>query len=81
MNNKEKIAELCHKQWSGWMEYLLSKCFPERGQFDKETGNLVIPAWAVNRWKRQMITPHSKLSEEEKNSDRDEAERFLNLLS
>ena len=52
----------------------------ERGQFDKETGNLVIPAWAVNRWKRQMITPYSKLSEEEKNSDRDEGDKFLTLL-
>ena len=80
MNDKEKIAELCHKQWSGWMKYLFSKCYPERGQFDINTGNLVIPAWAVKRWKRQMETPYSKLSEEEKNSDRNESEKFIKLL-
>ncbi len=80
MKEKEKIAELCHKQWSGWMEYLFSKCYHERGQFDKETENMVIPSWAVERWKRQMKTPYSKLPEEEKNSDRNEAERFIALL-
>ena len=80
MKDKEKLAELCHKQWSGWMEYLFSKCFPDTGQFDKNNGNLIIPAWAVERWKRQMNTPYSKLSKEEKNSDRDEAEKFLALL-
>ena len=38
------------------------------------------PAWAIERWKHQMKTPYSKLSEEEKNSDRNEAEKFLALL-
>ncbi len=22
----EKLAQLAHQQWSGWMEYLFSKC-------------------------------------------------------
>lgn len=80
MKQKEIFAELCHKQWSGWMKYLFSKCFPEREQFDKENGNLIIPAWAVKRWKRQMETPYSKLSKKEKDSDRNEAEKFLTLF-
>ncbi len=78
---RERVADLCHKQWSGWMEYLFSKCFAEVGQFDRETGNLVIPGWAVKRWRRQMKTSYTDLPEEEKESDRKEADRFFALLS
>src|SRR6056297_1021793 len=78
---REKLADLCHKQWAGWMEYLFSKCFAEVGQFDKDTGNLVIPKWAVDRWRRQMNTPYTELPENEKESDRKEADKFLAMLS
>ena len=78
---KEKLADLCHEQWSGWMKYMFSKCFAEKGQYDPETGNLIIPKWAVDRWRRQMTTPYAELSEEEKGSDRKEAEKFLSLMT
>ena len=71
---REKIAELCHKQWSGWMFYLFSKCS------SNDDGTLTIPAWAVARWTRQMATKYARLSEMEKQSDRGEADRFLKLL-
>lgn len=77
---KEKLADLCHKQWSGWMGYLFRKCYNETGQFDKETGNIIIPEWAVNRWKRQMNTEYKDLPEEQKDSDRREAEKFIKLF-
>ncbi|MCK4824813.1 hypothetical protein KA005_54180 [bacterium] len=81
---REKLAELCHKQWSGWMEYLFSKCEVENisdiyGSVIKQ--NIIMPAWGVKRWKKQMNTPYQKLSEEEKESDRKEADRFLDLLT
>lgn len=77
MNNlKEEIADLCHDQWSGWMKYLFSKCHPSKS----EKGALVIPEWAVKRWKRQTETPYKDLSEEEKDSDRTEADKFLLAL-
>ena len=79
-NIREKLSDQCHKQWSNWIEYLFSKCFSETGQFDKDTGNLVIPGWAVERWTRQLRTPYNKLSEEEKDSDRKEADKFIRLL-
>ena len=78
---KEKLAKLCHEQWSGWMEYLFSKCFKDTGQFDKTNGNLVIPKWAVERWKRQMETPYSELSDKEQDSDRNEADKFLVIFN
>jgi hypothetical protein len=80
MCTREKLANLCHEQWIGWMEYLFSKCFAEVGQFDKKTGNLIIPEWAVNKWRRQMSMPYAELPENEKESDRKEADRFLALL-
>jgi hypothetical protein len=80
---REKLAALCHEQWSGWMEYLFSKCEPDcRGMFHKKpSGALVIPEWAVDRWKRQMTTPYARLSEEEKESDRKEADKFLEIFN
>jgi len=74
---REKLAALCHDQWSGWMEYLFSKCHKAPSSIGSMA---VIPGWAVLRWRRQMVTPYAKLSEEEKNSDRKEADRFLALL-
>lgn len=76
---REKLAALAHEQWSGWMKYLFSKCeiLP-----NGDLGELaVIPEWAVQRWKRQMETAYADLSEQEKNSDREEADRVLALLA
>ena len=71
---KEKLAELAHEQWSGWMKHLFSK------MEIKLDGTASIPAWAVTRWQRQMNTEYKNLSEEEKNSDREEAERVIKLI-
>jgi hypothetical protein len=71
---RETLAEIAHSQWSGWMEYLFSK-----GTFG-EDGTWLMPKWAVDRWSRQMKTEYQMLSDEEKNSDRNEADRFLRAL-
>lgn len=72
---KELLADLCHRQWSGWMVYLFSK-----GEID-ENGNWIMPVWAVERWTRQMKTPYSELSENEKDSDRKEAEKIIAIIN
>ena len=74
VQKREELAELCHKQWSGWMEYIFSK-----GDFNKN-GSFTIPKWAVDRWRRQMKTEYHLLSEDEMESDRKEADKFLELL-
>jgi hypothetical protein len=56
------------------MEYLFSKC-----TFNDD-GTATIPSWAVDRWLRQMNTPYAELPEDEKDSDRKEADKFLALL-
>lgn len=71
---REELAELCHTQWSGWMKHLFSKSsYPDpRGA--------IIPGNLTERWLRQMNTPYAELSDEEKDSDRAEADRFLAIL-
>ena len=71
---REKLAALAHKQWSGWMEYLFEQ--------STDMGDSVrIPGWAVERWTRQMNTLYSDLSENEKDSDRAEADRVLAIIA
>jgi hypothetical protein len=71
---RELLAALSHEQWAGWMDYLLSKSTLN------DDGTATIPAWAVERWWRQILTPYSKLSEQEKDSDRKEADKIVTLL-
>lgn len=70
---REKIAELCHTQWSNWMKYLFDKCIAKGG-------SMVIPAWAYERWLKQSETPYEHLSSEEQDSDRKEADKFIAML-
>lgn len=71
---REKLAGLAHEQWSGWMRYLF-----DNGIFNND-GTWTMPAWAVERWGRQMRTPYSELSEDERNSDRNEADKMLAVI-
>ena len=46
---REKLADLCHRQWSGWMQYLFSKTV-EVGDGCEE-----IPRESVDRWRREAL--------------------------
>lgn len=69
---REMLAAQEHDRWSRWMSYLFSKCNSDMG--------MMIPAELVLRWQRQIDTPYAKLSEEEKDSDRKEADNTLKLI-
>lgn len=75
MDIKEKLAEYAHNQWSGWMKYLFEK------STKNEDGTVTIPKWAVDRWERQMNAPYIELSEQEKESDRKEADGMINIVN
>ena len=69
----EKGADLEHKRWAGWQSFLFSKSeWTENGY--------LIPKELCFRWQRQIDTPYSKLSEEEKESDRLEVRKYLPLI-
>jgi len=50
----EKIADLEHQQWAHWTKYMLDNLTDEN----------------IARWKKQIETPYSDLTEKEKESDR-----------
>lgn len=81
---REELAALCHDQWSHWMKYLFSKSSTLRMN-SKELNTEInygklIPKELVDRWERQMYTPYEELTEKEKESDRKEADKFINLI-
>lgn len=76
MNLREQLSENAHKSWAGWTDYLFSKCEVD----EKHQGCLIIPKWAVERWKRQIKTDYSDLSLSEKNSDRKEADKIISIF-
>jgi len=89
---KEALAKQAHRGWASWMEYLFSKCETAFIQYEDEedipenerhladeygtVGYTVIPHALVERWQRQMATEYEDLPEEEKDSDRAEAEKY-----
>jgi hypothetical protein len=64
------------------MKYAFSKCVHPADEEIPEGGRAttIIPDWAVERWQRQIATDYADLTEEEKDSDRREADKFLALL-
>ena len=72
---REELAEYAHDAWSGWMKYLF-----EKSQKNQD-GTVTIPKWAVDRWTRQAQTTYENLSFKEKNSDRDEAGKMLDIMA
>jgi hypothetical protein len=71
---REELAELCHSQWSGWIDYMFAQ-----GVLMTD-GSWLMPKEYVDRWKRQSGTPYEDLSAIEKESDRREADKFIDLL-
>jgi hypothetical protein len=70
----EELAAIEHERWAHWQTYLHQQC---RRNAD---GSLLIPADLVARWDAQIATPYAKLSEAEKNSDREQVLRYLPII-
>jgi len=61
---RELLADLEHRQWAHWTRYILDNLTPEN----------------IERWKRQIDAPYAQLSEKEKDSDREWADKVIALL-
>ncbi len=70
----EKIAEQSHKSWSRWMKHLFENGFMD---FD---GGFTINSFSVEKWITKMNIPYEMLSEQEKELDRFEAEKYLEIF-
>lgn len=70
-----RIAVVQHEIWSHWMVYLFSV------SVENKDGSVTIPKSYVQRWKRQMLMPYIELSQEEQNSDIEQADKVIDLLN
>ncbi len=64
----EELAAIEHTRWANWQKWC-HQVFKD-GKFEE----------FMPRWERQIATPYSELSEEEKESDRREVRSYLPLL-
>jgi hypothetical protein len=69
----ERMADAVHQVWCMWMEYQFSL-----GLVLRDKGFKINPK-EHGRWRRQTMTSYAELSEEEKQSARDIARRYLNI--
>ena len=60
----EKLAALEHEQWAHWTKHMLANMTDEN----------------IEKWKKQIETLYSELSEEEKESDRKWARKVLSIF-
>ena len=74
-NLVETLASIEHERWAHWQRYVHSKCEPYGRK-----GALLIPADLVKRWEREIAMPYSALSDEAKESDREQVRRYLPLI-
>jgi hypothetical protein len=78
---REALADLAHEQWSGWMKYLFSKGYFRNMELDGIVQCVwIMPSALRERWERQMNTDYEQLPEEEKDSDRAEADRVIKVV-
>jgi hypothetical protein len=89
---REQLAEYAHAAWSGWMKYMLPllELAHEKpdGTWELTQLGIMTTHYVVNgypepillRWIRQMTTDYADLSENEKFSDRNEADRMLAIM-
>lgn len=69
---KEKLASIEHDRWADWQKWC-HKVLRENNSFPGKEDIL-------ERWDRQIETPYVNLSEKEKQSDRDQVDRYWPLI-
>lgn len=73
-NLKEELAAIEHARWSHWQNYMHGKCTKN------DDGSLTIPRELVDKWETQGKTSYAELTEKEKESDREQVDKYLPLL-
>jgi hypothetical protein len=70
----DQLAAAEHERWAHWQQYVHDHCT------SNPDGSLTIPAALAERWSVQIKTPYSELSDQEKESDRDQVRRYLPII-
>lgn len=79
-DKREALAALEHEQWAHWTRYMLKTLEPLLSPNLRWHPDVRENAEAaLERWKRQINTPYADLSEKEKDSDREWADKVLEI--
>lgn len=70
---REKLADIEHQRWADWQKYV-------HGVSKVEADGVKIPMGYADHWDRQINTPYAELSEREKQSDREQVDRYWHLI-
>lgn len=70
----EQLASVEHERWAHWQRYMHGQ-----GTLCAD-GSLLLPKELVQRWETQMATDYVNLSDQEKDSDREQVRRYLDLI-
>lgn len=73
-NLVDDLAAIEHERWAHWQRYVHTKGTKQ------PDGSILLSAELVERWERQIQTPFHALSEREKESDRDQVNRYLPVI-
>lgn len=71
----ERLSSIEHDRWSHWQKYMHTKCIKNAD------GSLTIPVELVEQWSRQSEAPYNALSDVEKQSDREQVQKYLPTIS
>ena len=71
----EVLAALEHGRWSDWQAYVHS-----RAEWMTTHGPVMLSGPLVLGWQRQIATPYADLTEQERDSDREQVMRYWPLL-
>jgi hypothetical protein len=71
----ETLAAIEHERWAHWQRYMHSKGVRQ------PDGSLLVPSELVQRWDEQIETAYAALSEQEKESDREQVRKYLPLIA
>lgn len=78
---REALSAAIHDQWAHWTRYMLEALEPLMPVSEREhvEGGQLAKA-RLNGWLRQIDTPYAELSEREKDSDREWADRWIAMV-
>jgi len=70
----DRLAAVEHERWSHWQQYV-----HDQGERQSD-GSLLIPAEIVAHWDKQIVARFADLSDEERQSDREQVLRYLPVV-
>ncbi|KJV36965.1 hypothetical protein [Luteibacter yeojuensis] len=72
---REELAAIEHERWSHWQKYLHGK------GVSQPDGSILLPSELVSKWERLIATSYGELTEKEKQSDRDQVDRYIPIIA